>query len=81
MRTARKAQFLRSSDFRGICHGHVARFLCHTISEGVIRVVLTVGQPLPVYPGEQTSSDRLGTSQKRQRSFRTLARAYFIGSS
>jgi hypothetical protein len=28
----------------------------------VIRVVLTVGQPLPVYPDQRTSSDRRGWS-------------------
>ncbi len=32
----------------------------------VIRVVLAVGQPLPVYPDEQTSSDSVGMSQTCQ---------------
>jgi hypothetical protein len=29
----------------------------------IIRVVVAVGQPLPVYPDEQTSSDSVGVSQ------------------
>src|SRR5216684_8812669 len=32
----------------------------------VIRVVLAVGQPLPVYPDEQTSSDSVGMSRTCQ---------------
>jgi hypothetical protein len=44
----------------------------------VIRVVLHLGQPLPVRPYQRTSSDRLGMSQMCQDRKSILLFEYFI---